>query len=242
MHPMTLFTSTNPWDWLAPFGNSAILLPIDGLIALALLMRPPTRRTGWWWIAIIAGYAIAVAVSKFVYIAWGWHVPHFNFIGLSGDTATAFVIWPAIGAYLAARSRWQLQCVAIGIGAGLAGAVALSRVATFAHSIPEVIGGGLCGAAAIAIFLYAVRDERPSAPAHLAWVPVVVLVVGLVLTVRQPRPVDYNGMIARAATMATGHDSVYKRCDLGPWAALNADRRDCTPRGPETLAGNRSAP
>lgn len=228
------------WHWLTPFGNSAILLPVAGLVAAWLLLRPATRRAGWWWCGALLVECGVVAGTKFIYMAWGWAPPQLNFVGLSGDSAMAFVFWPAASAYVVARRfrGWRVTLVVVGMA--LAAFVAASRVVLYSHSLSEAVGGGLFGAIIVTVFLAATWHEPPAAPPlvprAVAWVPVALLVGVLLLTARQARPIDYQNIIANAARVVTGHVTVYKRCDLGPWAALRPQDRNCVPRGPETLS------
>lgn len=229
------------WHWITPFGNSAILLPVAGAIAVWLLARPEMRRTGGWWCAALAVECAFVGGTKVAYMAWGWAPTGLNFIGLSGDSAMAFVFWPAAAAGLVPHRVPGWRAAAIGLAGVLAVLVAISRVETFAHSVSEAVGGAVFGALVVGTFLAATWREPPPLTGRAAWVPVVVLVAALLLTAAQPRPIDYNSIFADTARFITGHRTIYTRCDLGPWAALQPSGRSCIPRGPGA-AGQGLAP
>lgn len=223
------------WYWVTPFGNSAILLPVAGAIAVLLLVRPRTRRSGLWWSAALVAECVAVAGTKVAYMAWGWAPAGLNFIGLSGDSAMAFVFWPAAAACVSACAAAWIRAAALALGIAVAVLVTISRVESFAHSIAEAVGGAAFGALIVVVFLFITWRNPPAVSPRVAWVPVAGLVLALLLTAAQPRPIDYNALFARVALAVSGHRAIYARCDLGPWAALQPSERNCVPRGPETV-------
>lgn len=220
------------WRWMEPFGNSAILLPVAILFGAILLARPATRRNGWLWLAILAVECACVGGTKMLYMAWGWAPPGLNFIGLSGDSAMAFVSWPVAGASVMSHHRPLARLGAVAVGVLLAVLVSTSRVTLFAHSVSEAVSGGIFGALLVAVFLKLTWHDPPAIPARLARAPVAALVALLLLTSEQQRPIDYNAMFIHTARVISGQDTVYTRCDLGPWAALRPGERSCVPRGP----------
>ncbi|HEU0198590.1 MAG TPA: hypothetical protein VFQ88_15430 [Nevskiaceae bacterium] len=223
------------WFWITPFGNSAILLPVAGVIAALLLARRETRRIGWWWCATLAVECAAVGGTKVAYMAWGWAPRGLDFIGLSGDSAMAFVFWPAASAYASSRAGLRWRCAALAVGVVLAVLVTVSRVETYAHSVAEAVSGAVFGALIVTGFLMLSWRTRLTLASRWAWLPVAVLVALLLVTAGRPRPIDYNDLFARAALLASGHRTIYTRCDLGPWAALRPGDRNCHPRGPATV-------
>ncbi len=222
------------WRWMEPFGNSAILLPMAVLFGLVLLVSPRTRRGGWLWMAVLAIECAFVGGTKMLYMAWGLAPPGLNFIGLSGDSAMAFVFWPVAGAIVMSRRRPLARLGAVGVGVLLAALVTASRATLDVHSVSEAVAGGAFGALLVAVFLVLTWRDPPAVPAHVAWVPVTALVTALLLTAGQPRPIDYNDMFIRTAQTVSGHTTIYTRCDLGPWAALRPADRSCVPQGPAT--------
>ena len=205
--------TTQFWWHLTEFGDAGILLPIALVIALWLLIAPATRRSGGLWLAAVLVNAALVALSKLLYMGWGLHPPGLNFTGLSGDSAMAFLFWPAAGLYLSARAGARRRWLSIAAGVAVALIVAVSRVFLKAHSVSEVVIGSFWGALVAAVLLWAVWREPPAMPVNLSWLPLAAL---LLVVLVSGRNFNFNKLLARGALKLSGHTAVYTRCDLGP--------------------------
>lgn len=134
------------WLNVTALGDSSVLLPCIALLALCLLASASTRVLAWYWMLAVAGAMALVIASKLAFMAWGVSLPGLDFTGLSGHTAMAALVWPALGGLLAARAGRWWQGFAVLSGMALALAVGCSRVALSAHSVSEVVLGYGVGA------------------------------------------------------------------------------------------------
>ncbi len=143
-----------PWMSITVFGDSAVLIPCAALMLLWLLVSPGTRGLAWRWCALVLGIAGLVAASKLVFMAWGWGIRRLDFIGLSGHSAMAALVWPALLTLVFgdASRRWRWMAMAGGLLLALL--VAVSRLMLHVHSAAEVVSGFLVGAVAALFFLF----------------------------------------------------------------------------------------
>ncbi len=148
-----------PWTSITAFGDSAVLLPCAALMLLWLWALPDSRGLAWRWAALFVGVAGLVIASKLAFMAWGWGIRRLDFIGLSGHSAMAAVVWPALFALALGSSTRRWRYVATGCGLLLALLIAVSRLELHVHSATEVVLGFLVGAAAVLLFLCR-HDER----------------------------------------------------------------------------------
>ncbi|WP_109123779.1 phosphatase PAP2 family protein [Dyella sp. C11] len=141
------------WSSITALGDSAVLLPSAGLILAALCTSERTRGLAWRWVVSFIAVAGLVAASKLIFMGWGWGIRQLDFIGLSGHSAMAALVWPCLLGLLCghASRRWRwLACVT---GLSLALLVAVSRLILHVHSAAEVIAGFATGSAAALLFL-----------------------------------------------------------------------------------------
>lgn len=147
------------WTSITALGDSAVLLPCATLMLLWLWALPDSRGLAWRWAALFVGVAGLVIASKLAFMAWGWGIRRLDFIGLSGHSAMAAVVWPALFALASGNSSRRWRCVAAGCGLLLALLIAVSRLVLHVHSAAEVVSGFLIGTAAVLVFLCH-HDER----------------------------------------------------------------------------------
>jgi membrane-associated phospholipid phosphatase len=142
-----------PWISITALGDSAVLLPCAAIMLFWLYVSPNTRGLALRWGALFLGVAGLVALSKLAFMAWGWGIRRLDFIGLSGHSAMAALVWPALLALLcgSASRRWRLAAAAGGLVLALL--IAVSRLMLHVHSAAEVVSGFLVGAAAALFFL-----------------------------------------------------------------------------------------
>lgn len=158
------------WLQVTALGDSSVILPCMGLMALWLLFDACTHALAWRWLVLAAGVAMLVITSKLVFMVWGVSLPGLDFTGLSGHAAMAALVWPCLFALLAGKSGtgWRVGSAVLGLL--LAAAVAWSRVVLHAHSVSEVVLGGLTGAACALWWLW-----RHGPAWRLPWSPLVAL-------------------------------------------------------------------
>ena len=165
-------------QFLTDFADQAVLLPLAAAIGLALAL------SGWWrgciaWVLAVSGVLGSMAVLKYVFYACATLLGATGIHSPSGHTAASAVI---MGGALVLFLRGR---VPMGVLAALPLAIAvlfgITRLAVHAHSVPEVIAGGvvgLAGAAALA-WLAGPRPPAPSWPASLGAVAVLAALHGV---------------------------------------------------------------
>ena len=186
------------------------------------------------WLSSLALAAAVTLASKLLFFGWGVGNAWFDFTGVSGHAVLAASILPvfANGLLLAAERR---ICVAgVVLGALLAVAVGVSRVALAAHSWSEVVAACLLGGAVSAATLSAMRAGAvPSWPTRVA--PLLLL---LALVPGGAAYLPTHAWEVRLSLWLSGHERPYTRDELRraarPRSAGGAGR---TPtRAPATAA------
>ena len=147
-----------------------------------------------------------VAISKLAFMVWGVGLPGLDFTGLSGHSAMAALVWPALLGLLAGRGGRVWRLCGATLGTLLAAAVAWSRVALHAHSASEVVLGFALGAAFALWLLW-----RHGREWRLAWSPAsraAAAAAGVAVRLRPPLSL-------------AGHAGDDRQA-LGRWAAAHA--------------------
>ena len=208
------------WRAFTWLGDSGLLLPASLLIVVLLAWSRETRVTALLWCVVFGTGSLVIMVSKLAFMGWGIGSPRLNFTGFSGHTAIATSVWPVL-LWLAA-AQWTtrqpnglsaargLQLAAL-IGWSLGLAIGISRLALYAHSVSEVVGGFLLGFAVSATFL-ALARHRP-----LPRFPLPVALLGLVLPlfVLQPgTPAPTQDLLEVIAMRMAGTSQPYTREEL----------------------------
>ena len=195
------------WWRLTAFGDSTSILPLAALLTIWLCARQESRRSGWLLVAAVLVDGGVVAVSKVLYMAWHVHPPGLDFIGLSGHSAMAFLLWPALGAIVAAQ--WRLpRWLGIAAGGVLAACVATSRLGLGVHSPSEVLLGSLWGAAVAASYLWLARD---AAITRRRYGRLLLLLLIPPLLVARQFSFPSNRILAYTAEQLAGHGAIYTR-------------------------------
>ncbi|MEW9624525.1 phosphatase PAP2 family protein [Rhodanobacter geophilus] len=141
------------WLHLTALGDSAVILPCVALMVAWLLVSRATRGLALGWLLAVCGVGGVVVGSKLLFMVWGIGLPGLDYTGLSGHSAMAALSWPTLLALLAGGARNGVRLLAVAVGMLLAAAIAWSRVALDAHSIPEIVLGWSLGALASAAWL-----------------------------------------------------------------------------------------
>jgi membrane-associated phospholipid phosphatase len=142
------------WAGFTRLGEAQILLPAAlAVYGWTVWRAPASRSCATRWLVCVAMAAVLTTLTKIAFIGYGIGSTTFDFTGLSGHAMFSSAILPVMMRLLsvdqaASRVRW-----AVAGGYGLAALVAVSRVQVGAHSVSEVIGGGVCGSLASALAL-----------------------------------------------------------------------------------------
>ena len=208
------------WHALAAFGDSSVLLPCGALVALVLLPRISTRKLCGAWLALLVGTGAIVAATKVLYMGWGFGLASVDFTGLSGHAALSFLVWPVTFFLFFGQAR-TARALAAAAATALAAAVSVSRLQTHAHSVSEVVLGGILGGGISSFYLVHYRRILQTV-APRRWLAVI-LAVPLVIGYVHAAPTE--SILAALARALSGHSYVYTRADLhssairGPTAA-----------------------
>lgn len=134
---------------ISRFGESALLLPLSVVVAVALFLREPGEAAGWMRAVLLCITATALAkVAGYALDELGLTLVR----STSGHAAFAAMfyvgLWKVFGRGLP-HPFAGLLCVA---ALGMAVAVAVSRVALNMHSVREILAGGLVGLVTALVF------------------------------------------------------------------------------------------
>jgi membrane-associated phospholipid phosphatase len=145
--------STIAWTFITALGDFAVLLPCIAIMVSWLFWSTSTRLLAWRWLSVLTLVGTAVVISKLAFMAWGIGIPALDFTGLSGHSAMAATVWPAVLSLLVSQwgRTWRLSGAATGFALALA--IAISRVVLHAHSMSEVLLGLMLGAGVTLNFL-----------------------------------------------------------------------------------------
>ncbi len=166
---------------ITDFADQAVILPTVAMVLLTLLWLG-WRRAALAWAGVTGGTLAMMAVLKVVFAACGPDPGPGMLADPSGHTAAAAAVYGgAVGLLLRGtvlrriRFTGGLPWVEAGLaGLLLAGLVGTSRVLLGAHSVPDVIVGGLLGtASALLLALLAGPPQIQSAQRRWLLAPLV---------------------------------------------------------------------
>ena len=186
-----------------------MLLPVF-CVTIYGLWRSRQRAALRVWLPSLALAVALTLVSKLLFFGWGVGNAWFDFTGVSGHAVLAASILPvfANGLLLAAEPR--IRVAGVVLGALLAVAVGVSRVALAAHSWSEVVAAGLLGGAVSAAPLTVMRPgASPSWPVRVA--PLLVL---LALVPGGAAYLPTHAWEVRLSLWLSGHERPYTRDEL----------------------------
>jgi len=199
----------NGWLAITALGDSAVLLPCIVLITLWLAIPAATRWLAWRWLALVLVVIGLVALSKLAFMGWMVTLPDVDFTGVSGHSALAMLVWPALASLVGMRRGLLFQAIGVLLGVALALAVGWSRVVLHAHSPIEVVLGLLLGAVAVLSFLWGYRHVWRLPERGYVAVLSLVLVLPFVYGHRFPSVT----VLSDVASYLSGHPA-YTRHDL----------------------------
>lgn len=150
------------------FGGQAVILPILVLVTLMLLVSGQ-KRVAFWWAFSVALVLGLILVAKIAFIPCSAYLPVPGLRSPSGHAGAAMAVYGGLGVLVARLvGHPSLRVLAIGSGALLALAIAVTRVVLGAHTLAETILGTLVGMLAPLLLL-----SRPNlfvGPVRLRWI------------------------------------------------------------------------
>jgi membrane-associated phospholipid phosphatase len=228
------------WALFTRLGEAQILLPAMAAALLWLLRTPATRPLAGAWLLGTAIATVLTTASKVAFMGWLVGSAPLDYTGISGHAMFAAAVLPVLARMAAGRAPKPWPRAAIAAGLLLAAAVALSRVATQAHSPTESVLGFALGSAAS---LWALRrSAAPEAPTP-AWFAAALLAWMLALPFGAP-PSRSHDWVTQLSLRASGRSLPYTRLDLrrqavsGRTVLAPAAQVQVQPVGQRQLAGH----
>ena len=197
------------WWMLTHLGSAGLMLPVFLGLALGLYRagQGAVVRVACLGLGVGAGLTL---LSKLLFMGWGLGLAEWDFTGCSGHTLLATGIWPVLCAVLLAPAGGRWRWPAAGAGWILAAAVGVSRVVLGAHSVSEVLAGGLLGSLASCATLRHLGVLE--VPVRLDWLLPVLLVLAW-----WPQTAGYlptHHWETRLALVLSGHERPWTREQL----------------------------
>lgn len=198
------------WHEITRLGEAQILLPAALLAAAWLAWRLRARDTARSWLTLL-GMAIAITTaSKLAFIGWGIGMASLDFTGFSGHAMFAAAVYPMLARIGAAHASTAMQKLAVALGVALALVVAVSRLEVHAHSVSEVIAGGLLGLTASGL---ALRRHPITATPATPWIPMVLLACLVAVPWKAPPSLTHQ-MVTQLALSLSQRSHPYTRADM----------------------------
>jgi membrane-associated phospholipid phosphatase len=206
---MTVESSELFWLAFTRLGEAQILLPAAlAVYGWTIWRAPASRACATRWLACVALAAALTTFTKVAFIGYGIGSATWDFTGLSGHAMFSAAILPVLARLLTIdqpppRVRW-----AVAGGYALAALVAVSRVRVQAHSVSEVIGGGLCGGLASTLALASWQHlPRLRVPARL-WFG---LPAAVMLAMHSAPPPKTHDWVTRLSLRLSGRSAPFTR-------------------------------
>ena len=195
-----LITNRGLWQVVTHLGSASLLLPALVVAGAGLWQAGQGVAVHRWLVALTLAVA-ATLFSKVIFCGWGIGSAVLDFTGISGHSLLAASILPVLFGWLLADARGNPSVGAV-LGLLLSVAVAVSRVVLGAHSVSEVVFGGLLGALVSGVALCAMRCTQRRAWA--ATVAVVVILSAFGTTVSNYLP-THNWEVSLALKLSGRH-------------------------------------
>ena len=143
------------WEIASTLGSSKLLVPA----AIVTVVAGRMQAAGKAWLIGIAVISAIVVASKIAFLGWGIGLLAVDFTGFSGHAAIAAAVYPVLLAALSRRHWRSGRAMSASVGILVAVIVCISRVELKAHSISEVLTGGLLGVGVSAFVLIRWREK-----------------------------------------------------------------------------------
>ena len=148
--------------YLTDFADLGLMLPLTGLIALALAALGRWREALAWSLAVGGTFA-AMCGLKVAMQLWGGIAAATNLNSPSGHTAAGMVVY---GGLLLLILGGQVSRLRLALLAGLlfGGFFGLTRLWLEVHTVEDVLVGGLVGLGGVLSLAWLTGLARPAAP------------------------------------------------------------------------------
>ena len=204
------------WHAVTRLGEIQIVLPAGMIAALVLVLRHGAWRLAVSWMSWLVVAMLLTLASKLVFIGWGMGYAPLDFTGVSGHAMLSAALFPLTVAALSPTRSRHGRWGAAGMGMALALLIGVSRIVVGAHSWSEVLAGWLLGSLVTVFVLsrYGIPPARSSRWSALAWLPPVVCVLFVWLTLVWSSSFNSHRVITHFSLALTGHAGPYTRADM----------------------------
>ncbi|TCZ60925.1 phosphatase PAP2 family protein [Roseicella aquatilis] len=187
--------------FLTDFADLGLVLPLAGMVALALVALG-RGRDALAWSAAVAGTLGATLLLKLAVFVWTGHHGGPGLASPSGHAAAGAVVYAGLLVLLGARLAPRLP-LALLAGAGFGLLFGGTRIALEVHSLEDVLAGTAVGAAGTLCLAWLAGPARPAAPARSRAVLAVVALIGMLAFHGHRLPAEQE-IRAIAAELRTG--------------------------------------
>lgn len=153
------------WPFITQFGDSGLLLPLDIILIIALWAQE-SAEAAWQFARALLACMLALLLLKMLFLSYGYRW-YGRLESPSGHAGLSVLVYGSMCAVLARHFSlrgWHLRLALAGaLASSLIMGIAISRKLLGAHSVAEVLLGGVTGAACLALFVrgYARTPLRP---------------------------------------------------------------------------------
>jgi len=204
---MLSFLPTTWWHGISFFGDSAFTVPGACVLALWLGLNGRWRMMLHWLLAFGVAMMIVV-VSKLLFMGWNIVPPGLpDFTGISGHSASATTLYLAVALLLTEGGSARQRGCAVLLGALVALAVGVSRLAIKVHSPSEVATGLTLGLLAAGWFWRGLAAQGQVLRGRL----ILVAFAAFMLMGSGGRPAPTHQLLQQIALALSGHERVYER-------------------------------
>jgi membrane-associated phospholipid phosphatase len=196
------------WYVTSSCGGASVTLPLTVAIALWLAVGY-SSRLALGWLALIAGAASIVLVTKLAFLGWGIGVRDWDFTGVSGHAMMSTAIYPVAFFLILLPTRPSIRVAGIVAGFCVGIVISFSRIVVEAHSPSEAVVGCVMGAVIALLFL---RLARHTTQSHnpLSILPVMMSLVVLVAAFHHIH-IPTHRWVEHVAMKISGHTRPFVR-------------------------------
>ncbi|HEX2941500.1 MAG TPA: phosphatase PAP2 family protein [Rhodopila sp.] len=134
--------------YITDFADQAVILPLVLAVA-AVLWWQGWKRGALIWLVVTGGTFAAILTAKLVFLGCAPVFGPLNLYSPSGHVAASSVVAGGLAAILTGRLRSILPAALV-----TAIVISISRILLGAHTVPEVIVGGMIGLAGAAALMH----------------------------------------------------------------------------------------
>jgi membrane-associated phospholipid phosphatase len=138
-------------NFITHLGDAALLIPASALLVAYLAYRRFPGHAGLWLATLVLCGFLTLAL-KAIFFLCGTGLATFALRSPSGHTSLSLTFYGCAAVMASVDKTRRTQLAMLAAGAGLALAVALTRIALHAHTTNEVLAGLLIGGVCVAWF------------------------------------------------------------------------------------------